>query len=68
MQFGRWRVGGKEQIDLVGHLCVSQAFSAKLLVQRLACLYRETDLQASISAWLYISAEYLECERVYVGP
>lgn len=56
MQFGRWRVGNKGQIDLVGHLCVSQAFSARLRVlgmcPRGSRAYMERDLQIGIGTLL----------------
>lgn len=56
MQFGRWRVGSKGQIDPVGHLCVSQAFSARLRVLG-TCpsgsrAYMARDLQIGIGTWL----------------
>lgn len=64
MQFGRWRVGSKGQLNAVGHLYVNQAFSARLcalgvcLRASRACM--EGDLQIGIGKY---AAEWYECEN-----
>lgn len=56
MQFGRWRVGSKGQLDPVGHLSASQALSARLHVLGMCprgwCACMERDLQIGIGMLL----------------